>query len=140
MEKMNGFFLSMLSLVWRAKLAGEIGTNEGQALMMEEEDQLLFSKAVAPGCWESVTVDNGLYKLLELVRIADWYQVEAIQGDMEKAVTVIYRLTARSCRPFLTMACGSGLEWLERASRKLALMKFDQFAVCAGSWMSVKRC
>jgi hypothetical protein len=42
------------------------------------------------------------------------------------------RLTVESCGRILTTACGSGLVRLERASRKLVLREFDQFAKCAG--------
>jgi WD40 repeat protein len=64
------------------------------------------------------------------LRMADRYQVEAILGDVEEAV--MDRLTVESCGRILTTACGSGLVQLERASRKLALREFDQFAKCAG--------
>jgi hypothetical protein len=62
--------------------------------------------------------------------MADRYQLEAIQGEVEEAV--MDRLTVESCGRILTTACGSGLVRLERASRKLALREFDQFAECAG--------
>jgi hypothetical protein len=42
------------------------------------------------------------------------------------------RLTVESCGRILTMVFGSGLVLLERASRKLALREFDQFAESAG--------
>ena len=99
-------------------------------LNMDEEDEPLFSKVVALGCGETVTLGEGLEELIGLVRIADRYQVEAIQSDVEEAV--MDRLKIESCGSILTMACGSGLVRLERASRKLALREFDQFAECAG--------
>ena len=128
----SGFLLSMLSPVWRAVFCGGIGTNKGPVLviMMEEVEESLFSKLIALACGKSVTVDRGLQELIELVQMADRYQMEAIQGDLEEAV--IDRLTAESCGRILTMVFGSGLVRLERASRKLALREFDQFAESAG--------
>ena len=124
----------MLSPAWRAKLCGEIGINGGKLLNLEEEDRSLFSKLVALGCGESVSIGSGrdspLDELIGLARVADRYQVEAVQGDVEEAL--IDRLTVESCGNILIMACGSGLVRLERASRKLALREFDQFAECAG--------
>ncbi len=73
----SGFLLSMLSPVWRAKLLGGIGTDEGKKLNLEDEDESLFSRMVALGCGESVAFGR-LEELLGLVRIADRYQVEAI--------------------------------------------------------------
>jgi hypothetical protein len=77
-----------------------------------------------------VTVDRGLQELIELVQMADRYQMEAIQGDLEEAV--IDRLTVENCVSILVKANGSGLVRLERASRELALREFYQFATCAG--------
>ena len=126
--------MSMLSPAWRAKLCGDIGANEGKTLIMEEEDGPLFSKVVALGCGESVSVGTGrdppLDELIGLVRMADRYQMEGIQSDLEEAV--IDRLRVGSCGRILTMASGSGLVRLERASRKLALREFDEFAECEG--------
>jgi hypothetical protein len=129
-EKSNGFLLSMLSPVWRARLCGEIGVNKGRVLDMDEEDASLFMQVVALGCGNSVQVGRGLEGLMELVRMADQYQVEAIQGDLEEAV--MDRLTVDTCEAILTMARGRGLVRLERASRDLATSEFDQFAECAG--------
>jgi hypothetical protein len=126
----SGFLLSILSPVWRAKLCGEIGTSEGRVLMMDANDETLFWKVVALGCGESVIVGEGLDELIGLARMADLYQVEAIQGDLEEAV--MDRLTVDSCGPILAMTRGGGLVRLERASRKLALREFDQFAESAG--------
>jgi hypothetical protein len=120
----------MLSPVWRATLCSEIGINKGWILNMEEDDVLLFSKLVDLGCGKSVKVVRGLDELIEMLRLADRYQVEAIQGEMEAAV--IDRLTVENCVSVLAMANGSGLMRLERASRELALREFDQFAQCAG--------
>ncbi len=63
-ERASGFLLSMLSPVWRAKLCGEVGNSEGQMLNMDEEDESLFSKVVALGCGEAVTVGEGLDELI----------------------------------------------------------------------------
>jgi hypothetical protein len=127
--------VSMLSPVWRATLCSEIGINKigfkkGWTLNMEEDDVLLFSKLVDLGCGKSVKVVRGLDELIEMLRLADRYQVEAIQGEMEAAV--IDRLTVENCVSILTATNGSGLVRLERASRKLALREFDHFAQCAG--------
>ena len=122
--------MCMLSPAWRAKLCGEVGADEGKLLNLDDLDESHFSKVVALGCGESVTVGKGLEELIELVRIADRYQMEAIQGDLEEAV--MDRLRVESCGCVLAMACGGGLVRLERASRKLALREFDEFAACAG--------
>ena len=82
----SGFLLSILSPVWRAKLCGEIGASEGRVLMMDADEETLFWKVVALGCGESVTVGEGLDELIGLARMADLYQMEAIQGDLEEAV------------------------------------------------------
>jgi hypothetical protein len=124
------FLLSMLSPVWRAKLCGDIGTKERKLLIMDGEDELLFLKVVTLCCGEAVTVEKGLSELLGLARIADRYQVEAIQGDVEEAV--IRRLATESCALILTTACGSGLARMERAGRAFALREFDRFAETAG--------
>ncbi len=126
----NSFHLSTLSPVWRAKLCDKYSTGKGQLLSLGEEDSTLFLKVVAVGSGATVTVSGGLEELMGLVRLADQYQVEVIQGDMEQAV--LERLTAESCGRILMMACGSGLVLLESASRELALRKFDQFAECDG--------
>jgi hypothetical protein len=99
-------------------------------IILEEEDEVLFWKVVELGCGEIVSVGSGLDELIGLALMADRYQVEAIQSDVEEAV--MDRLTVESCGRILTTACGSGLVRLEMASRKLALRKFDQFADCAG--------
>jgi hypothetical protein len=99
-------------------------------LNMEEDDTLLFSKLVDLGCGKSVKVVRGIDELIGMLRLADRYQVEAIQGEMEEAV--IDQLTVENCVLILATANGSGLVRLERANRKLALREFDQFAECAG--------
>jgi hypothetical protein len=116
----------MLSPVWRATLCSEIGINKGWILNMEEDDVCLFSKLVDLGCGKSVKLVRGVDELIEMLRLADRYQVEAIQGEMEAAV--IDRLTVENCVSILATANGSGLVRLERASRELALREFDQFA------------
>ena len=98
-------------------------------IIVEEEDEFLFWKVVALGCGETVSVGSGLDELIGLALMADRYQVEAIQGEVEEAV--MDRLTVEGCGRILTTACESGLVRLERASRKLALREFDQFAECA---------
>ena len=120
----------MLSPVWRAKLCGEFGTDRDWALDMSEEDASVFLQVVAIGCGKNVVVAKGLEGLIEILSMADRYQVEAIQAHVEEAV--MDRLTVESCGRILTMACGSGLVRLERASRRLSLREFDQFAECAG--------
>jgi hypothetical protein len=65
-----------------------------------------------------------------MVRMADRYQMEGIQSDLEEAV--MDRLRVECCGRILTMASASGLVRLERASRKLALREFDDFAECEG--------
>ena len=120
----------MLSPVWRAKLCGEFGTDKRWALDMGEEDASIFLQAVALGCGKTVVVAKGLEGLIEILEVADRSQVEAIQGEVEEAV--MDRLTVEGCGRILMTACGSGLVRLERASRKLALREFDQFAECAG--------
>ena len=97
---------------------------------MTEEDEAYFSKVVALGCGETLSVDEGIDELLGLMRLADRYQVEAIQGDVEQAV--LDRLTVENCGRILSMTSGSGLVRLERASRELALREFDQFAESKG--------
>ena len=131
-EKASSFLLSMLSPAWRAKLCGNIGANHEKTLIMEEEDRPLFLKVVALGCGESVSVGTGrdspLDELIGLARMADLYRMDGIQshGDLEEVV--MDRLRVESCGRILTMASGSGLVRLERASRKLALREFDEFA------------
>jgi WD40 repeat protein len=127
-ERANGFLLSMLSPVWRAKLCGEVGANVRQTLKLDEKDAPFFLKVVGLACGKSVTVSNGVDELIGLISFVDRYQVEAIQSHVEKAL--IDRLTVEGCGRILTMACGSGLVKLERASRKLALREFDQLAEC----------
>ncbi len=39
----SGFLLIMLSPVWLVKLSGELGTNAGRMIVIDEEDELLFS-------------------------------------------------------------------------------------------------
>ncbi len=70
--------MSLLSPVWRAKLSGEIGTNDGRMIILDEEEELLFWKVVALGCGETVSVGSGLDELIGLALMADQYQVEAI--------------------------------------------------------------
>ena len=120
----------MLSPVWRAKLCGDIGSNEGKQLTIDEEDEKIFSRVVALGCGEAVKLGEGLEELTELVKMVDRYQVEVVQGDLEEAV--LNRLNVENCGRILTISCGSGLLRLERASRELALREFDRFAECEG--------
>jgi hypothetical protein len=132
-EKSNSFLLSMVSPVWRTNLCGELGTDKPWALDMSEEDASVFLQVVALGCGKTVVVAKGLDSLeglIEILGMADRYQVKAILGDLEEAV--MDRLTVQGCWLILTMVCGSGLVRLERASRKLALREFDQFAECVG--------
>jgi hypothetical protein len=119
----------MLSPVWRAKLCGEIGADKGKLLCLDEEDATLFTKVVALGNGATVTIGEGLEELIEIVRMVDRYQVEAIQDDMEDAL--LDRLTVEWCGRILTIS-GSGLVRLEKASRELALREFDDFAECQG--------
>ena len=126
----NGFLLSMLSPVWRARLCGGVGANEGQVLNMEGEKETLFTKVVALGCGRSVLMGSGLEELSELARMADRYQVEAVQGDVEQAL--MDQLSVESSGRILTIASGSGLVRLQTASREMALREFDQFVECAG--------
>ena len=109
---------------------GEIGNEAARSLSLDESDESIFSKAVELGCGESITLEGGLADLIALGRFADQYQMEAIQGDVEEAL--MDRLAVESCGLILTMAGGSGLVRLERASRELVLREFDQFAACAG--------
>ena len=111
-------------------MCGEIGNEAGRQLNLDERDESVFSKVLMLGCGESIPVERGLEDLIMLGRFADQYQIEAIQGDVEEAV--MDRLTVESCGRILMMACGSGLVRVERASRKLALREFDQFAEGAG--------
>ncbi len=61
-----------------------------------------------------------------MARMADRYQVEAIQGDLEESL--MDRLTVEDCKRILITTCGTELVRLERASRVLSLREFDQFA------------
>jgi hypothetical protein len=99
-------------------------------VILDKEDEILFSQVVALGCGETIRIGSEMDDLIGLVRFVDRYQVEAIQDDLERAV--MDRLTVESCRRILMTACGSGLVQLERACQKLALLEFDQFAECAG--------
>ncbi len=90
---------------------------------------LPFSKLVDLGCGKSVKVVRGMDELIKMLRLADLYQVEAIQGEMEAAIFDL--LTVENCASIFATNNGSGLVRLERASRKLALREFDQFAECA---------
>ncbi len=116
--------------MWRAKLCGEIGANEAKQLTMDDEDEKTFTRAVALGCGEVVQISEGLEELTALMKMVDRYQLEVIQGDLEEAI--LNRLTVENCGSILTMACGSGLQRLEAASRELALREFDRFAACEG--------
>ncbi len=97
----------MFSPAWRVKLCGEIGADERNLLKMDEEDKSHFLKVVALSCGESVLIGSGadsqIDELIGLARMADKYQIEAIQGDVEEAV--MDRLTVESCGRILTMAC-----------------------------------
>ncbi len=84
---------------------------QGKLLNMEGEDKSLFSKLVALGCGETVSIgcgmDSPLEELIGLARVADRYQVEAVQGDVEEAL--MDRLTVDSCGRILMTAWGVGL-------------------------------
>ena len=121
--------MSILSPVWRAKLCCGIGAEVCRhTLSLDAEDMLLFPKVVELAIGAAVSV-GGLGELIGMVRMSDRYQVEAIQGALEEAV--LSRLTVETCGGILAMSSGSGLERLEKASRELALRKFDLFAECS---------
>jgi hypothetical protein len=124
-EMASGFLLSILSPVWRAKLCSGIGIEGRHKLNLDGEEVALFPKMLDVAIGVAVTVD-GLRELIGMVRMADRYQMESIQGALEEAV--LNKLTVESCGGILAMSSGSGLERLERASRELALRKFDLFA------------
>ena len=115
--------------MWRAKLCGGVGGNARWQLGLDGEDPCMFSKLVALGCGASVTLD-GPGEVVALGRMADRYQVEAVQCAAEDAAVSL--LTVESCGRVLASSWGSGLVRAERASRGLALREFDEFAKTAG--------
>jgi hypothetical protein len=133
MDTASGFFLSILSPVWRAKLCGDSwgkGGLEGGPLALEGEDAGLFRRLLALGSGAAVTMEEGLEGVMALGLMADRYQVEVVQGTVEKAVLRLLRV--ESCGMVLGRSSGSGLVHLERASRELALREFDQFTWTTG--------
>ena len=97
---------------------------------MDGSEAGLFSKVVALGSGVAVTMEGGLEAAVGLGRMADRYQVEAVQGAVEDAVMRL--LTVESCGRVLAYGWGSGLVRVERACRELALREFDEFARTAG--------
>ena len=93
--KASGFLLSLLSPVWRAKLCGAIGGEARWQLALDRSEAGLFSKVVALGSGAAVTMEGGLEAAVGLGRMADRYQVEAVQGAVEDAVVRL--LTVESC-------------------------------------------
>ena len=77
-----------------------------------------------------MAVEGGLEAAVELGRMADRYQVEAVQQAVENAVVRL--LTVESCGMVLACGWGSGLERVKRAGQDLALREFDEFARTAG--------
>ncbi len=57
--------------MWRAKLSGEFGTNDGMMIIVEEEEEVLFWKMLALGCGETISVGSGLDELIGLALMAD---------------------------------------------------------------------
>jgi hypothetical protein len=129
-ENASGFLLSVLSPVWRAKLCGDLGGATKRELALEGGEAGLFSKLVALGCGESVTMDEGLEGVVELGQMADRYQVEVVQGAAEDAAMRL--LTVERCGTVLGQSVGSGLVRVEKMCRELALRRFDEFARTAG--------
>jgi hypothetical protein len=126
----SGFLLSVLSPVWRAKLCGDWEGETRRELALEGGEAGLFSKLVALGCGAAVTMDGGLEGVVALGRMADRYQVEVVEGVVEDAVMRL--LTVENCGRVLEQSSGSGLVRMEKASRELALRRFDEFAKTEG--------
>jgi WD40 repeat protein len=126
----SGFLLSVLSPVWRAKLCGDLGGETRRELALEDGEAGLFSKLVALACGVAVTMDGGLEEVVALGRMADRYQVEVVEGVVEDAVVRL--LTVENCGRVLEQSSGSGLVRVEKASRELALRRFDDFSTTAG--------
>ncbi len=74
----NGFVLSLLSPVWRAKLSGAFG--KARHLDLEVEDEPYFASALALGCGAAVALEGGMEALLALALMADKYQVSFTQS------------------------------------------------------------
>jgi hypothetical protein len=130
-EMVNGFILCMLSPVWKAKLCGEVGSQKRHELHFDSDEVSAFWKVLALGCGATVTVAGGIEELLGLGRMADRYQVEAVQRAVEDAVLSSH-LCMESCGTVLASSAGSGLVRLEKTSRELALRNFDTFAQTEG--------
>jgi hypothetical protein len=116
--------------VWRAKLCGDLGDETRRELALEGGEAGLFSKLVALGSGASVTMDGGMEGVVALGRMADRYQVEVVGGVVEEAVMRL--LTVENCGRVLVQSSGSGLAVAARASRDLALRRFDQFTKTEG--------
>jgi hypothetical protein len=90
----------------------------------------LFAKLISLGSGESVAIHGGLEGVVSLGQMADRYQVDVVQEAVEDAVLSL--LTTENCGLVLDGSWGSGWERVERASRALALVEFDEFAATAG--------
>ena len=128
--KTSGFFLSMLSSVWRSKLAAKTLDGTRHRLEFEEEEADSFHKVVDLGSGLPVQVPDGLEGLLKLGRMASrhglWTVLTAIEDELLRLLTI------ETCGEILTGAIIGGLERVEADSRKLALDDFQAFAGTTG--------
>ena len=96
----NGFFLCILSPVWRVKLCGNIGgESRCKVLDLCGENITAFSNLLLLGSGSRVILKQGLEELLGLGRMADKsdkYQVQAVQFAVEEAVLSSH-LTLETC-------------------------------------------
>ena len=115
--------------MWRAKPCRAIAGG-ARSLALDSREAGLFPRLLALGSGAAATMEGGLEAAVRLGRMADWYQVEAVQGAVEDAVVRL--LTVESCGRVLACGWGSGLARVERAGRELALREFDEFATTAG--------
>ena len=92
----------------------------------------MFRKLAALGTGGRVSVmmerGLGLGELMALALIADRYQVEVVQEDVEEKLVGLLTVTVESCGGLLTRSSGSGPLRVVRASRELARREFDDLA------------
>ena len=128
--KANGFLLSALSPVWRAKICRDFAGGSGQHLDLQGDNLSELSNLLALGSGSPVRTES-LSELLSLGRFANRYQVEVVQRAVEDAVLSAH-LTLETCASILTCSCAGGLERLEAGSRELALREFDRLSQTSG--------
>ncbi len=77
-------------------MCGDFGSESKRRLDLEGEEASAFKKLLVLGSGAAVTMDGGIDELVALGRMADRYQVEVVQNDVEDSV-VSGHLTVESC-------------------------------------------